>query len=111
QANRVSCTMQGDIPLVVSTESTDVIVTLIHLKKEVETSTGTFKLTISEAAGVHLLAVELGATDIGIILWPVRPFPSQWQRVLVLPDPPLTEQSTISALIAHNATARLAVQE
>ncbi|KAF8500595.1 carbohydrate esterase family 9 protein [Hysterangium stoloniferum] len=102
----------GDIPLVVSAESADVIATLVHLKKEVETSTGkALKLTISGAAEAHLLAAELGVADIGIILSPVRPFPSQWQQRRILPGPPLTEQSAVSALIAHNVTVGLAVQE
>ncbi|KAF8514437.1 hypothetical protein BU17DRAFT_68372 [Hysterangium stoloniferum] len=74
----------GDIPLVVSAESANVIATLIHLKKEVEIGKA-LKLTISGAAEAHLLAAELGATDVGVILSPVRLFPSKWQQRRILP--------------------------
>ncbi|KAF8523174.1 hypothetical protein BU17DRAFT_44083, partial [Hysterangium stoloniferum] len=81
----------GHIPLVVSA----FIARLVHLKKEVETSTDKgLKRTISGHAEAHLFAAELGAADVGVIFSPVR----------LLPGPPLTEQSAVSALIVHNVT-------
>ncbi|KAF8505128.1 hypothetical protein BU17DRAFT_58010, partial [Hysterangium stoloniferum] len=91
----------GHIPLVVSA----FIARLVHLKKEVETTTDKgLKRTISGDAEAHLFAAELGAADVGIIFSPVRLFPSKWHQRGILPGPPLTEQSAVSALIVHNVT-------
>ncbi|KAF8507761.1 hypothetical protein BU17DRAFT_71068 [Hysterangium stoloniferum] len=57
------------------------IARLVHLKKEVETSTDKgLKRTISGDAEAHLFAAELGAADVGIIFSPVRLFPSKWHQ-------------------------------
>ncbi|CAK5272083.1 unnamed protein product [Mycena citricolor] len=94
----------GKIPLVVHAESADIIATLLVLKKEVESSTGkAFKLTITGATEAHLLAKELGAAGVGVIVNP-RPFPNEWEQRRILPGPPLTHQSAIAALVSHNVT-------
>lgn len=57
------------------------IATLIELKSEVERASGVpLRLTISGASEAHLLARELGAANVGIILNPVRQFPGNWER-------------------------------
>lgn len=53
----------------------DIIATLISLKQEVEAQTGTtIKLTVAGAAEAHLLAKEIGAANIGVILTPPRSY-------------------------------------
>ena len=67
--------------LVVNAESADVIATLLRLKGEVEESTGrTLKLTIAGATEAHLLASELTAANVGVIVVPSRPFPNSWDQ-------------------------------
>jgi hypothetical protein len=71
---------QGTIPLIVEAHSTDIIATLILLKKEIEETTkNQLKLTISGASEAHILAKELGEAGVGVILNPVRPFPYRWE--------------------------------
>lgn len=68
--------------------SADQIATLLLLKEEVESTTGnSIKLTLTGCSEAHLLAKEIGEAGVGVILNPVRPFPSTWdqRRMYVLP--------------------------
>lgn len=58
------------------------IATLIELKSEIEHVNGgvPLRLTISGASEAHILAKELGAANVGVILNPVRQFPKSWER-------------------------------
>ncbi|OJT07354.1 hypothetical protein TRAPUB_1790 [Trametes pubescens] len=90
----------GEVPLVVEVESADIIATLISLKSEVERELGTrLKLTLVGAREAHLLASEIYAADIGVILSPSRP----------LPGPPLSEKSAVRMLLEHGVTVGLGV--
>ena len=94
------------------THSADIIATLITLKAEVERHTKTdIKLTIVGGGEAHLLARELGAANVGVILNPVRPFPASWEARRILPGPPLTEESQILRLINHNVMVGVGVLE
>ena len=94
------------------THSADVIATLILLKKEVEHHTqNKLKLTIAGGGEAHLLAKELGAAKVGVILNPARPFPLAWESRRVLPGPPLTEESQISRLLKHKVTVGVGILE
>ncbi|ESK97124.1 carbohydrate esterase family 9 protein [Moniliophthora roreri MCA 2997] len=104
--------LEGDIPLVVEAHSADIIATLILLKKQVELEKrATLKLTITGGAEAHLLAGELAAADVGVVLSPPRPFPYVWEDRRILPGPPLTEHSAISKLIMHNVTLGIGIEE
>ena len=68
--------------MVVEAHSADIIATLITLKMEVEyTTKREMRLTITGGAEAHLLAKELAAAKVGVILTPSRlgPFPSVWE--------------------------------
>lgn len=73
--------LQGKFRIVVEAESADVIATLIVLKREVEEKTGArIQMTIAGATEAHLLAKELAAAKIGVVLVPSRPFPATWEQ-------------------------------
>jgi hypothetical protein len=96
----------------VEAHSADIIATLIMLKKQVEDQRGnTIKLTITGASEAHLLAKELAAANVGVIVNPSRPFPSTWEQRRILPGPPLTKDSAISKLIDHNITVGIGIEE
>lgn len=109
-------------------QNADIIASLIELKKEIRTRTGTdIQLTISGAAEAHLLAKELGEAGVGVILTPSRPFPDVWESkrmsVIIhytvstnslstrLPGPPLTNESAITTLLAHGVTVGIGTAE
>ena len=53
---------------------------LINLKKEVESEHGTvIQMTFGGASEAHILAKEISAAKVGVILNPARPFPSTWK--------------------------------
>jgi hypothetical protein len=100
------------MPLVVQTHKADVIATLVLLKSEVEKKSGVpMQLTVSGGNEAHLLAKELGEANVGVILNPVRPFPANWDALRILPGPPLTKDSQVSTLLAHNVTVGVGVIE
>ncbi|THH04772.1 hypothetical protein EW145_g5277 [Phellinidium pouzarii] len=102
----------GKMTLVVNAESADIISTLLLLKKEVEGKTGaSMKLTIFGASEAHLLAKELAVADVGVIVAPSRPFPKSWDARRILPGLPLTKDSAISLLLAHNVTVGIGITE
>jgi len=71
---------KGGIPLVVDTQSADVIATLLALKEEVEgiVDGGLIRLVIAGGAEAHLLAKELGEAQVGVIFTRPRAFPLTW---------------------------------
>ncbi|KAJ6553541.1 composite domain of metallo-dependent hydrolase [Mycena vulgaris] len=102
---------EGSIPLVVNVNSADIIASLIELKREVEAQCGaTMKMTLTGAAEAHLLAPELAAANVGVILTPPRSFPYSWEQRRILAGPPLTAQSSAALLAAHNVTVGLGPQ-
>lgn len=66
--------------MVVEAHNADIIATLITLKKEVEdTMKIEMCLTITGGAEAHLLAKELSAANVGVILTPSQPFTYVWE--------------------------------
>jgi hypothetical protein len=73
--------VQGSIPLVVTVNSADIIASLLLLKREVEAARGTaMKMTLLSGTEAHLLAPELAAANVGVILAPPRSFPYTWEQ-------------------------------
>ncbi|TFK54416.1 composite domain of metallo-dependent hydrolase [Heliocybe sulcata] len=103
---------EGKVPLVVDVQNADIMATLIRLKKEVEAgTTHPIKVTFAGATEAHLLAKEIGEAGVGVILAPSRPYPAVWEQRRILPGPPLTQDSSLSLLLAHNVTVGLGVPE
>ncbi|KAF6761161.1 amidohydrolase [Ephemerocybe angulata] len=102
----------GQIPLVIEAHSADIIATLVILKKEIEVDTRKLiKMTITGGAEAHLLAAELAEAGVGVILVPSRSFPYTWENRRILPGPPLTNQSSIEALMDHGVVVAIGCQE
>jgi hypothetical protein len=89
----------GCFTLAVEAHSADIISSLVLLKSEIEHHThSAIKMTITHASEAHLLAAELAAANIGVVLVNSRPFPSEWQDHRILPSPPLSKDSQIAIL-------------
>ena len=68
------------MPLVIKVHSADIMASLINLKKEIETEHGKLiQITFAGASEAHILAKEISAAKVGIILNPARPFPGTWK--------------------------------
>ncbi|KAJ7485560.1 amidohydrolase-domain-containing protein [Mycena latifolia] len=108
---RLSSPSSGTIPLVITVNSADIIASLLMLKREVEMQRRTaMKMTLLGATEAHLLAPELAAANVGVILTPPRSFPYSWEQRRILAGPPLTAQSSAAWLAAHNVTVGLGPQ-
>jgi hypothetical protein len=82
---------QGVIPLAIHVDSADVMATLLELKAEVESLGGgepRINIVFIGAAEAHLLAEELAAANVGVILSPPRGYPFAWEtrRMYVVPS-------------------------
>ncbi|KAK0193022.1 carbohydrate esterase family 9 protein [Armillaria mellea] len=81
--------IEGEIPLVVTVYSADVMASLIQLKQETEEISGkTIRMT----------------ADVGVILGRMWPHINDWQSRRILPGPPLSEDSALGVLLSHNVT-------
>ena len=68
-------------------KNADIIASLLKLKQEVEAISGTpMRMTLVGAGEAHLVAAELAAANVGVIVTPPRPFPYTWEgrRVFVV---------------------------
>ncbi|THU89863.1 hypothetical protein K435DRAFT_280938 [Dendrothele bispora CBS 962.96] len=106
--------LNGEIPLVVSVDSADIMTSLIRLKKEVEDAFGEekrIKMTFDKAAEAHLVAKEIGEAGVGVVMSPARAFPRVWEQRRILAGPPLTQDTAITELLKHNVTVGIGVYD
>ncbi|KAF5393062.1 hypothetical protein D9757_001113 [Collybiopsis confluens] len=109
---QVTKVVEGKIPLVISVHNADIMASLVRLKEEVESVyKSKIQVTFAGATEAHLLAKEIGDSGIGVIVSPARPFPDDWERKRILPGPPLTQDSAITTLLAHNVTVGVGIVE
>ncbi len=101
----------GDLPLVLSAHSADTIASIIRFKAWVEQSVQAIhdstedkkkkkkkykgiKLVIIGGAEAHLVAHELAAAKIAVVLAPLLPHAQTWDQRRGLTGPPLTDVAT-----------------
>ncbi|KAF7341304.1 Composite domain of metallo-dependent hydrolase [Mycena venus] len=101
---------RGRIPLVVRVDNADIMASLLRLKREYEDSTPyTLMMTFTGATEAHLLAAEIGAAGVSVILSPARPYPSNWDSRRVLPGPPLSSETATTTLLQYGVNVGLGV--
>ena len=109
--------VQGETPLVLSAHSADTIASIIRLKARIEsaiekallstsTSSPGLRVVIIGGAEAHLVAHELAAAKISIVLAPLLPHAQSWDQRRGLTGPPLTQVATNILL---DAGVRLAI--
>lgn len=103
---------EGVIPLVIDVHSADIMASLLIMKADVEYKIGSrMRMVFSGATEAHLLAEEISNASVGVILNPVRPFPTVWDRRRILPGPPLTNNTALMELIEHGVIVGIGVRE
>ncbi|KAJ4479028.1 hypothetical protein J3R30DRAFT_3682364 [Lentinula aciculospora] len=107
---QIAKVLRGQIPLVIGVHSADIMASLIQLKTEVEKEYGSvIRMTFTGASEAHILAKQIGAAGVGVIISPARSFPYFWDMRRILPGPPLTQHSAVSTLLANNVTVGVGV--
>jgi imidazolonepropionase-like amidohydrolase len=85
----------GESALVLSAHSADTIASVIRLKSQIETaSSQSLRIVIIGGAEAHLVADELAAAKIAVVLAPLLPHAQSWDQRRGLTGPPLTNVST-----------------
>ncbi|KAJ3740867.1 hypothetical protein DFH05DRAFT_1528666 [Lentinula detonsa] len=108
---QIAKVLEGKMHLVIGVHNADIMASLLQLKTEVERrSESAIRMTFAGASEAHLLAKEIGAAGVGVIIAPARSFPSFWDMRRISPGPPLTQHSAISTLLAHNVTVGVGVE-
>lgn len=99
------------MPLVIDVDSSDVMATLLILKAELENQLGSrMRMVFSGAAEGHILAQDISAANVGVIIEP-KPVPSIWENRRGLPGPPLTNDTTLVALMRAGVKVGLKCSE
>ncbi|THZ82444.1 hypothetical protein D6C88_06124 [Aureobasidium pullulans] len=104
--------VEGKSALVLSVHSADTISALIRLKSTVEAaSKTTLRLVILGAAESHLVAKELAAADIAVVLAPMLPWAQTWDQRRSLMGAPLHNGTAIDVLLDANVRVAIGVEE
>ncbi|CAE7231904.1 unnamed protein product [Rhizoctonia solani] len=108
----VAKALDGQVPLVITVHKADDMATLLELKSEVEDITSVpLRVTFAGATEAHLIAKDIAAANVGVIVIPTRSFPASWDQSRVLPGPPLSRDSLIAKLLKANVTVGVGVVE
>ena len=100
----------GELPLVITVNSADTIAALLRLKSELESHIKSTKqvesskapkinLVILGGAESHLVAKEIAAAGVSVILAPLLEYSKTWDSRRSLTGAPLTNGTTIDALL------------
>ncbi|KAJ7685890.1 hypothetical protein B0H17DRAFT_985428 [Mycena rosella] len=99
------------IPLVITVHNADIMATLLHLKTEFDaSSSSSLRMTFAGATEAHLLAAEIGAAGVSVVLAPARPYPESWDYRRILPGPPLSRKTSVMTLLEHGVNVALGVK-
>ncbi|KAK3073134.1 hypothetical protein LTR53_005566 [Teratosphaeriaceae sp. CCFEE 6253] len=109
---RLRHAVRGQIPLVITVHSADIIASVLRLKLEVETaSSHAIRLIIFGGAESHLLATELASSNTSVILAPLLPYGESWDQRRSLTGAPLTNGTAIDVLHAAGVKLGISVAE
>lgn len=111
----------GDLPLVVTVHSADAIASILNVKSTIEaeiakTSSDSSKkhllrVAILGGAESHLLATELAAANVGVILAPAQSYATSWDQRRALSGAPLTNGTAIDRLVEAGVVTAIGLDE
>lgn len=102
----------GKTVLALTIDNADGIATALKIKSEVEETTKSkIKLAILGGSESHLVAAELAAAKVGVILLPLQAHPNNWDQRRSLPGAPLSNGTTIDYLLDAGVTVAIGLPE
>lgn len=109
----------GEVPVVVTVHSADTIATILKVKKEVETqislhsrtSSGKIRLALIGGAESYILADELAAAGVGVVLAPAQSYATTWEQRRALTGAPLTNGTAIDRLVGAGVVTAIGLEE
>ncbi|CAJ2509341.1 Uu.00g143670.m01.CDS01 [Anthostomella pinea] len=114
--------VNGTMPLAITVHSADVIASVLKVKTAVDSaittsSRGTdssppgINLVIIGGAESFLLADELAAAGVGVVLSPLLSYRSTWDQRRALTGAPLTNGTAVDALVAAGVITAIGIEE
>ncbi|KAG5962293.1 hypothetical protein E4U58_003943 [Claviceps cyperi] len=104
----------GDLVLALTINSADGIASALRIKADVEdalNSTNKIRMAIIGGAESHLVAHELAAASVGVILTPLQPMPTTWDSRRALSGAPLTNGTAADWLVTAGVTVGIGLPE
>ncbi|KAI0380525.1 amidohydrolase [Hypomontagnella monticulosa] len=110
--------IDGSLPLVITVQSADVIASLLKVKDTVDAaiassrdSSSGISLVLIGGAESFLLADELAAADVGVVLSPLLAYRNTWDQRRALTGAPLTNGTAVDALVAAGVRVAVGIEE
>ncbi|KAK0624996.1 hypothetical protein B0T17DRAFT_617144 [Bombardia bombarda] len=104
--------VNGTLPLAITVHSADTIAAVLKLKAAVEAVTDTpIRLVIIGGAESYLLADELAAAGVGVVLAPLQSYAVSWDQQRALTGAPLTNGTAIDRLVDAGVVAAIGLEE
>lgn len=104
--------LNGSLPLVITVHSADIIASILNVKSEVEEATSSkIHLAIIGGAESWLLAKELAAAKVGVILAPLQSYAVTWDQRRALTGAPLTNATTFTELVDAGVRVAIGLEE
>ncbi|KAF3912791.1 hypothetical protein ABW20_dc0110038 [Dactylellina cionopaga] len=112
----------GTLPLVITVHKADTIATIIRLKSEVEKASAKLsnesnkpkkkiRLIILGGAESYLVAKELAAANIAVVLAPLLPYSQSWDERRSLTGAPITRGTAIDLLLDAGVLVGIGISE
>ncbi|KAG5985211.1 hypothetical protein E4U55_000456 [Claviceps digitariae] len=103
----------GELVLALTINSADGIASALRIKSEIEDTlkTSEIKMAIIGGAESHLVAHELAAASVGVILTPLQPLPTSWDARRALSGAPLTNGTAADWLVTAGVTVGIGLPE
>ncbi|KAK8176348.1 amidohydrolase [Phyllosticta citribraziliensis] len=90
----------AQLPLVISVDSADTTAAILRVKAAVEQAANSkIRVAIVGGAESHLVAKELAAADVGVVLAPLLQYSQAWDQRRSLTGAPLTNGTAVNALV------------
>ncbi|OAA53882.1 carbohydrate esterase family 9 protein [Cordyceps fumosorosea ARSEF 2679] len=102
----------GDIVLAVTVSSADGIAALLRVKSDIEAATSTpLRVAVIGGAESHLLAKELAAASVGVVLAPLQQLGASWDTRRALVGAPLDAGTVVDVLAAAGVVVAVGLAE
>lgn len=109
----------GELPIVVTVHSADTIAAILKVKETVEKeislrsarSAGKIQLAIIGGAEAYILADELAAAGVGVVLAPAQSYAESWDQRRALTGAPLTNGTSIDRLVEAGVVTAIGLEE
>ncbi|TPX18508.1 uncharacterized protein E0L32_011621 [Thyridium curvatum] len=112
EAAQLRKVVAGEKALVLTVHSADVIAAALRVKAEVEREAGTtLRVVILGGAEAHLMAGELKAAGVGVVLAPAQSYRATWDQRRALTGAPLTNGTAVDALVREGVAVSLGLEE